>query len=389
MIAHPYGSWSVTVLLGVTLAVLDPAIRADEPAQSASPNAAAFKKAADSYLDQARVRIRRTAEPVLEWVGRMNGTDSNVLAQEIAIQGAQSAYLNAQLERQVKEIGVLEYEQGIYPQQVATAEGEARLAESDLKRSADQLAYSSGLLERIRKVATESLHDTLAVVQFEAMVKTAQLSQRKAEMELEQAKNKLKLLRDYEKPRRMKELGANVEKARAEELAKKQTLQLERDKLTWMKKRKEGPVVLPKYRAILQALADGLDLEDQIRGKLSELVQIGDAQQAERQKQILALHGSLESKLVDAERRLDDLRFAVLAGDIRRFAARQEGNAGAAALPGNGRSLLERLRKIAPEDRAKLKNATPEEQRSILKKAGFTDAEIQQKEDSRERRKSE
>ena len=48
------------------------------------------------------------------------------------------------------------------------------------------------------------MYDTLAVVQFEARVKSAQLSKRKADLDLEMAKSKLNLLREYTKPKRLK-----------------------------------------------------------------------------------------------------------------------------------------------------------------------------------------
>ena len=193
-------------------------------------------------LAEERTRIREIAEPVLERFRKMRGTDQepNVVAQSISVQGADATYQNAKLSREIAEIAVKEYEQGIYLQNVATAEGEMRLAESDAKRGTDQIKHSSEILERVKKAASGSVFDTMSVVQVEAMVKVAELSKRKAEFEVEQAKSKLKLLQEYEKPKRLKELRSEVEKARSDELAKEQTLELEKTKLAMMKKQAEG-----------------------------------------------------------------------------------------------------------------------------------------------------
>jgi HlyD family secretion protein len=53
----------------------------------------------------------------------------------VALQAASANYWNAKLTREVTEIAVVEYEEGIYKQDLSTVEGEIALAESDLKRA--------------------------------------------------------------------------------------------------------------------------------------------------------------------------------------------------------------------------------------------------------------
>ncbi len=136
--------------------------------------------------------------------------------QKIATQGAEASYQNAKLTREVAEIAVKEYEEGIYLQDRATCQGEIKLAESDLARAADRVdwanrMYEKGYVSKAQKVSEE-------------------LNYQKAKFSLEQAQNKLNVLENYTKGKTIKELRSEVEKALSDELAKKQTYQLERDK---------------------------------------------------------------------------------------------------------------------------------------------------------------
>ena len=95
----------------------------------------------ESRLDEERARIRKIAEPVLELSRKLKRPDpeGDILAQAVSIQAAGAAYQNAKLSREICEIAVKEYEEGIYPQDLATAEGAIRLAESDGKRTMDEI----------------------------------------------------------------------------------------------------------------------------------------------------------------------------------------------------------------------------------------------------------
>ena len=136
--------------------------------------------------------------------------------QKIATQGAEASFQNAKLTREVAEIAVKEYEEGIFLQDKATCEGEIKLAESDLARSSDRVdwavrMYEKGYVSKAAKVSEE-------------------LNFQKAKFALEQAESKLHVLLDYTKGKTIKELRSEVEKARSDELAKEQTFQLEKTK---------------------------------------------------------------------------------------------------------------------------------------------------------------
>jgi HlyD family secretion protein len=137
----------------------------------------------------------------------------NLVNQKITTESAEANFKNATLTREVAEIAVTEYVEGIFVQDRATAEGEIKLAESDLSRSEDRLDWATRMFVKgyVSKASAVS----------------EQLNLQKARFAKEQADSKLKVLLDYTKAKTIKELESEVEKARSDELAKKATWELE------------------------------------------------------------------------------------------------------------------------------------------------------------------
>jgi HlyD family secretion protein len=136
--------------------------------------------------------------------------------QQITTKSASASYDNAKLTREVAEIAVVEYVEGIFKQDYATVEGEIKLNESDLSRSEDRLdwarrMYDKGYVSMATKVSEE-------------------LTLKKARFALEQSQSKKDVLVKYTKNKTIKELESEVEKARSDELAKKATFALEDSK---------------------------------------------------------------------------------------------------------------------------------------------------------------
>jgi HlyD family secretion protein len=136
--------------------------------------------------------------------------------QQITTKSASASYDNAKLTREVAEIAVVEYVEGIFKQDYATVEGEIKLNESDLSRSEDRLdwarrMYDKGYVSMATKVSEE-------------------LTLKKARFALEQSQSKKDVLVKYTKHKTIKELESEVEKARSDELAKKATYALEDSK---------------------------------------------------------------------------------------------------------------------------------------------------------------
>ena len=107
--------------------------------------------------------------------------NDQLVNQQITTKSAEANYENAKLTREVAEIAVVEYVEGIFVQDFATVEGEIKLNESDLSRSEDRLdwarrMFDKGYVSMATKVSEE-------------------LTLKKARFALEQAQSKKKVLR--------------------------------------------------------------------------------------------------------------------------------------------------------------------------------------------------
>jgi hypothetical protein len=137
-------------------------------------------------------------------------------AQQIAASKAQAEYTNARLKREIAELAVLEYEEAVYWQDLATVDGEIKLAESDLKRAEDRRDWARRMFDK--GFITE------------ATKVTEELSLRKARFALEQAQSKKLVLVSHTKSKTLEELNREVERARSNELTKKAALEREKIK---------------------------------------------------------------------------------------------------------------------------------------------------------------
>jgi HlyD family secretion protein len=140
----------------------------------------------------------------------------SLVNQRITTESAKANYQNAKLTREVAEIAVIEYTEGIFIQDLATVEGEIKLAEADVTRSEDRLdwarrMYDKGYVSKATAISEE-------------------LTFKKSQFAFEQAESKLKVLVQYTKGKTIKELGSEVEKSKSDELAKQATWELEKGK---------------------------------------------------------------------------------------------------------------------------------------------------------------
>jgi hypothetical protein len=181
---------------------------------------------------------------------------ARVRAQQLTTRKAEAAFKNAKLNREVAEIAVQEYAEGFYPQDLASLEGEIKLAESDLVRAEDRVEWAKrmfdkGFVSQAQKVAEEQ-------------------NLQKAKGSLEQAQAKKKLLLDYTKAQTIKELQTDVEKARAKERAKELAWEREKTREAEMARQLAGtdgtpPALRDEPEAPAQVQHVCCDIEGQTR----------------------------------------------------------------------------------------------------------------------------
>ena len=185
--------------------------------------------------------------------------------QVIATKGAEASYQNAKLTREVAEIAVTEYVDGIFKQEHETAKGEIALAESDRKRAEDRLVWSNNMFIKGYVSTGQNISEKLSLD--------------RAIFSFEQAQTKMNVLEQFTKDKTIKELKSEVEKARSDELAKQATWDLE--------KTKEAKLRRQIVNCKLYAPSDGLVVyandPNRFGGSNAAMIEEG-AQVRERQK---------------------------------------------------------------------------------------------------------
>jgi HlyD family secretion protein len=189
--------------------------------------------------------------------------------QRITTESAKANFGNATLTREVAEIAVIEYEEGIFTQDLATVEGEIKLAESDLSRAEDRVEWAQRMFKKGYVSLAQKVSEELAL--------------KKAVFALEQAQSKKKVLVEYTKNKTIKELKSEVEKARSDELAKKATHELESGK----EKKLEKQIAACE----IKAPSDGLVVyaNDPSRAFMSNTPQVEEGAQVRERQKIFSL----------------------------------------------------------------------------------------------------
>jgi len=141
--------------------------------------------------------------------------------------GANAAYKDAKLSREIAEIAILEYSDGIFVQDGAVAEGELMLARSEVSRKRAAPDELINQLARIERASKGSARELAVEFGLRDSIVDAKRRERKARIEVAKAEAKLNLLNEFAKPIRLRELQAEVEATRAEELEKRAAYEFE------------------------------------------------------------------------------------------------------------------------------------------------------------------
>jgi RNA polymerase sigma factor (sigma-70 family) len=143
--------------------------------------------------------------------------------QKITTESASADWQNATHAREVAEISVIEYLEGIFRNELAEVEEDIKIAEMENSLAEDELKLA---IER-----SKAQMNTRSVV-----VKRAELSKLRSSANLKKAQNRRRVLLDYTRGRTIKQLEAEVKKAAASALAKKRILDFETVKETGLER---------------------------------------------------------------------------------------------------------------------------------------------------------
>jgi hypothetical protein len=125
---------------------------------------------------------------------------------------AEAEYQDRKVQREIAEIAIREYAEGVYVQDRQTILGEIKLAESDLVRLQDRLDMTNRAFEKGNLSKAQLLSEQLA---FE-----------RARFALQEHQSRLVVLEKYDRERVLKKLSANIDKARTDERQKLEAWEL-------------------------------------------------------------------------------------------------------------------------------------------------------------------
>ncbi len=154
----------------------------------------------------------------------------NLKNQQITTQQATASFEQAKLTREVAEVAVTEYEQGTFKQTKETIQGDIAMAKAELKRAEDRYEWTSKMRDKGYVSEAQKTSDKFNLD--------------KAKFTLEQSQTSMSVLLKYTRDKTLKELRAEVEKAKSDELAKKATLELEKDKEAKLEKQIKNCVLI-------------------------------------------------------------------------------------------------------------------------------------------------
>jgi hypothetical protein len=290
-------------------------VQASEGLQATPDSPAADSTGQADFATAMRWTLKKQQDRMIQLAIRLIGraeprTDPNdqLVHQRISTEKAKANFSNAQLSREIAEIAAVEYEEGIFVQDRATAEGELKLAQSDLQRARDSIALAKDQLDMIKRASKGSAADLANEFTFADIQLNAQRRLPKSERALAQVQFKLKALVEYTKPKRIKELRSEVERAKFDELAKRAAWEFEQSKVKVLEQAiKAQDLASGKTqvrdsldRQALASLDRAVSVEGKLRSKLDGVTKNGKPDDA-LQKETQDLANQLQALIDQAE----------------------------------------------------------------------------------------
>jgi HlyD family secretion protein len=216
--------------------------------------------------------------------------------QQITVAQAAATSEQAKLTREVAEVALQEYTDAIYKQDQQTLRGEFITAESAIRKAEARLERTKlarKLVAEANRTGTKTPAEVVIWLDIEDRIDAAEMSLMHEKAALELAQSKLNRLMKYTRDRTTKELSSEVEKAKSNELAKKATFSLERDK--------EAKLVRQIMACVIHAPADGVVIYANDPGRTLGSINIEEGATVRERQHILRVVDLNSPMLVNAK----------------------------------------------------------------------------------------
>ena len=154
-----------------------------------------------------------------------------LINQRITTKSAEAAFQDAKLAREVAEIAVREYTEGIYPQEQNRAKRAIAAAQSAIQQAETRLERTRRARQELKdevalRKGARTAGEIVAEVDLDDRIEAAQQAIERENGALELARTKQRVLEQYTRDRTAKELEIDVKRKRSDELAKRAAWEL-------------------------------------------------------------------------------------------------------------------------------------------------------------------
>ncbi len=223
-----------------------------------------------------------------------SGLEQDLIQQQINCNSAEAQMITAKNNFEAAQIAMKEYVEGTFFQEEQEIQGEIFIAEENLRRAKEYLAYSERLSARGYVTPQQLEGDRFAV--------------EKARTELKAAKTKLRVLQEYTKPKTLKQLESDIKSAEAAWKADESSQKLELAKLKDIEVQIEKCVLrAPQAGQVIHANETGR------RGDSEFIVEPGASVREGQAIIRLPESGKMQVKAKVNESRITDLQEGLLA----------------------------------------------------------------------------
>jgi len=316
------------------IGALPQAVRGDDDPRSGPKVQAADPTSESGFAAEIRRTLKTQHDRMTDLANQLVGSaelppdlEGQLAAQQIKVESAKAALQSAVLGREVAEMAVAEYEQGIFVQEKADLDAELKLARSERERARSQIAITKFRLAQIQQKSTGSSSDLASEFRSSNLVTSAQFSERAASFKVTTAEAKLKVLLEFTKGQRTKQLQTDIERARSDELYTRATWELEQAKCVKLQRMiRDRDLPERKARDLLDRqplvwLDRATPIEEQIRNKLEQLDKAAKPDDPLR-KEIQGLTNQLRALVDQAEIARSGAQFDTLKTRIQAAANR-------------------------------------------------------------------
>ena len=200
----------------------------------------------------------------------------------IEVKSAEGEFDGAELNREIAELAIAEYEQGTFVVDKAALKAERLLADSDVKRKRDQVELAKDQLARVKSSSMNVPADRARESRAADFLAEQEIDLRRPELVLASVESKITTIEDYTKPKRLKELRSRVEKARAKELAQQAEWELGQTRSKSLEAAiiagqpsASAPALGTQDRKTRDTLVLAIAIEEKIEAKLDQLATSG------------------------------------------------------------------------------------------------------------------